>query len=271
MLRSINNKNLLKRIIEWDSGIATLLAQCEEKVFEEANAYIAYARQQDLLVILALEESYPQTLKHYLGDVAPPLLFVRGNAELLHKTAGAVVGTRNPSKQGIQAAQNAAKVIVKNKASVVSGGAAGIDRAAHDRAIKAGGNTIVMLPQGILSWSFPEYWNAAFDSGRVTLVSSYLPNAPWLTHAAVSRNGLISALAQVVCVVEPRKQGGSILTMRHAIEQHKPAFVEPLTALPAGLQTQARPLRELPEALAALDLEEMRCARESDAVQIELL
>ncbi|MCK5861903.1 MAG: DNA-processing protein DprA [Candidatus Hydrogenedentes bacterium] len=270
-LRDVGNKDFLSKIIEWDSGIAALLCNCDGKLFEESHTCLEHAAQHDIYTIHVLEDVYPKLLKQYLDVATPPLLFVRGNNSLLHKVAGAVVGTRNPSKRGISAAHHAAEAIVQNKAVVVSGGAFGVDRAAHDAAVRAGGHTVVLLPQGVLSWSFPKHWSTAFKEGRVTLVSAYLPNASWQTHAAVSRNALISAMAQVVCVVEPRKQGGSILTLRHAIEQHKPVFVEPVSALPTGLHTQVQPLQDFPEALASLDLERMFAVRETKAVQIDLL
>ena len=260
----------LRQIMAWDAGIAVLLGQCENAMFSEAERCVAYAIQQGMTLIPVLDNKYPLSFKHYLGDAAPTLLFVKGNWELLHRTAGAVVGTRSPSKRGVQAASRAAKTILEYAAVMVSGGAAGVDRAAHDAAVKNGGNTVAMLPQGIASWPFPETWQSAMQQGRVALVSAYLPEARWQTHAAVSRNTLISASAQVVCVVEPRKQGGSILTLRKAIEQRKSVFVTPLSVLSVGLRAQVHSLRELNDILATSDLEAM-LADGMQSGQIELL
>jgi len=271
ILRVITSQTRFRQLVMWDATIAALLEQCDGAVFEEANTQIAYARRQALEVVNTLEDSYPQTLKHFLGDGTPPLLFIRGNPTLLHKTAGAVVGTRSPSKQGVKAAQKAALTITRKAEVLVSGGAVGIDHAAHDAVVRDGGNTVVMLPQGIVSWPFPKDWTPALDAGRIALVSAYLPDAPWQTHAAVSRNALISALAQVVCVVEPRKQGGSILTMRHAIAQRKPVFVEPVAALSSSLKPLAQPLRQLGESLETFDFEHALASLGGDSGQIALL
>ncbi|HDP33804.1 MAG TPA: hypothetical protein ENN29_01700 [Candidatus Hydrogenedentes bacterium] len=265
------DKRFLKRVLEWDSGVAALLSQYTEEIHQEAQTQIAHALQRGLEVVSVLDAAYPGTLKRHLGDAAPPLLFVRGNRELLHRIAGAVVGTRSPSKRGLKAAGNAASLFALRGAVLVSGGATGVDRAAHDAAIRAEGCTVAILPQGVLSWSFPQWWRSAFDDGRITLVSSHLPEAPWQTHAAVTRNAFISAMAQAVCVVEPRKQGGSILTMRHALRQRKPVFVEPMTALSAALRGQARSLRELAAALETLDMESMLQHGVGSGVQEELL
>ena len=53
---------------------------------------------------------------------------------------------------------------------------------------------------------------------------------------------LIAALSRMICVVEPRKTGGSIATARHGIAQRKPVFLSPAAALPAGLRQSVRPI-----------------------------
>ena len=133
--------------------------------------------------------------------------------------------------------------------AVVSGGAAGVDWAAHDAALQSGGSTVIFLPQGILVYEMSSAWREAMDEGRLLLASEYLPDAPWRTYAAVSRNALIAAQARLVCVIEPRKQGGSLLTARHAVDQGKQVLVEPLGALPVPLQSCAAPLEQLAQAL----------------------
>jgi len=271
VLRAIREKACLRQFVMWDATIAGLLGQCSDEVFEEGEKQVEYTWRQGLGMAHIMEESYPRTLKHFLGESAPPILFTRGNPTLLHKTAGAVVGTRSPSKRGVKAAQQAALAITRKAKVLVSGGAAGVDYAGHDAVIRAGGNTVVMLPQGIVSWSCPKHWEKALEDGRIALVSAYLPDAPWQTHGAVSRNALISAMAQVVCVVEPRKLGGSILTMRHAIEQGKPVFVEPVNALPTHLRPLAQPLKGLQATLNTLDFEKALLPTGVDSGQIELL
>ncbi|HIJ66427.1 MAG TPA: hypothetical protein HPP77_10805, partial [Candidatus Hydrogenedentes bacterium] len=65
----------------------------------------------------------------------------------------------------------------------------------------------------------------AVGQGAAVLVSEFPPDAPWETHAAVTRNAVISALARLVCVIEPRKTGGSIRTARIALNQGKSVLV----------------------------------------------
>ncbi len=253
-----DDETFLRKVLLQDPQVGMVLRQCKDTHFEEAAAHVKLAQMAGLQVVHILEESYPASLRIHLGQAAPPVLFFRGNSALAHQTAGAVVGTRAPTPRGIRAATEAATTTAAHATSLVSGGAAGIDTAAHDAAVTSGGNTVLLLPEGILSWTLPSHWRRAFDEGRIAIISACLPHAPWQTHAAVSRNALISAMAQFVCVVQPRKQGGSILTMRHAVHQQKPVFVEPLSALPASLRNQARSLRTLATVLPGLDLEHMR-------------
>ena len=226
-----------------------VLEQVESETLAQAEACIHRAEAAGLSWMHILEGDYPRPLAAFLEGGAPPFLVLQGNKELLDRAASAVVGTRSPSRGGIRAARCASTTIVEAGMTVVSGGAAGVDWAAHDGALRSGGSTVIFLPQGILAYEMSSGWQKAMADGRLLLASEYLPDAPWRTYAAVSRNALIAAQARLVCVIEPRKQGGSILTARHAVDQGKQVLVDPLSALPAPLQSCAAPLEQLAQAL----------------------
>jgi predicted Rossmann fold nucleotide-binding protein DprA/Smf involved in DNA uptake len=65
----------------------------------------------------------------------------------------------------------------------------------------------------------------AAEEGRAAIVSEFAPDSRWHTHAAVTRNATISALSRLVCVIEPRKTGGSVRTARCGLEQGKQVLV----------------------------------------------
>src|SRR5690606_24865428 len=65
----------------------------------------------------------------------------------------------------------------------------------------------------------------AFEDGRAIVLSQFAPLSAWATHAAVTRNATIAALSRVVCVIEPRKAGGSMRTGRCALAIGRPVFV----------------------------------------------
>src|SRR6185503_1965743 len=90
-------------------------------------------------------------LAESLGAATPPLLSIAGDAELLSRDAGAIVGSRTPSEAGVTLARLCAQWLAGHRRVVVSGGAQGIDSAAHEAAIAEGGSTIVVLPQGLLT------------------------------------------------------------------------------------------------------------------------
>ena len=226
-----------------------VVEQVAGETLGQAEACIHRAEAAGLSWMHFLEGDYPRPLSAFLEGSAPPFLFLQGNKGLLAAAASAVVGTRSPSRTGIRAARRASRTIVGAGMAVVSGGATGIDWAAHDAALQSGGSTVIFLPQGILPYEMSSGWRKAMADGRLLLASEYLPDAPWRTYAAVSRNALIAAQARLVCVIEPRKQGGSLLTARHAVDQGKQVLAEPLNALPAPLQSCAVPLETLAQAL----------------------
>jgi DNA processing protein len=170
------------------------------------------------------DEAYPHLLGEHLGDAAPALLWCVGNLELLKGYGAGIVGTREPSPTGEAVAADCAKLFVTERASIVSGGADGIDSVAHRAALDAGGTTIIVLPMGIRMYSFPGHARNAIETGRCAIVSQFDPEMTWQTHAAVTRNATIAALSKIVCVIEPKRMGGSMRTAKHAREQGKKVF-----------------------------------------------
>lgn len=189
---------------------------------------------------------YPSVLAHVLGAQAPPVLFHLGNAQLLEAPAIGMAGTRKPTAQGWRMAHEAAAAFGRAGLVLVSGGAEGVDTAAHAAALGAGGASIVVLPQGVLTYSLPRVWRPAFEEGRLLLLSEFAPDAPWAAHAAITRNATLSALSRALCIVEPRKTGGSIRTAHCGLATGKPVFAagEPpeCAAPPVLAEAGAEPL-----------------------------
>ncbi len=226
----------------FDPRLAELIASCGKDQVTSARELADTCRKQEVAVIARGEEGYPEALTHYLEDEAPTVIFLMGDASLLHPLAGAVVGTRTPTPHGIALARKCAGLLTDANAVVVSGGAQGVDTAAHNETLARFGRTVIVLPEGILHHTTPPAWAEALRNGSALLLSEVHPFQPWRTFAAVGRNRLIAALSRMVCVVEPRKMGGSIATARHGIAQRKPVFLSPATALPAGLRQSVRPI-----------------------------
>jgi len=185
----------------------------------ELQAHIANGGSAYLLT----DAGYPAALK----DMAepPPLLFLVGNEQLLARPAGAVAGARKADEQGLQLAAESAAIIA-SEGTVVSGGADGVDIAAHEAAVAVkGGATVIVLPVGVGAAAAPDFVYPAINQGRVLALSAEMPFSKWETHQAVGRNPIIAALARVVVVIDPDKTGGSIRTAKAALDLGRRVFV----------------------------------------------
>ncbi len=191
---------------------------------ERAERHVQRVLQHGVQCFAFTDESYPHLLGEHLDDAAPALLWCVGNLKLLQGYGAGIVGTRVPSPMGEAIAADCARLFAGENACVVSGGADGIDSVAHRAALDASGTTVIVLPMGIRMYSFPGYVRDALEANRCALISQFDPEMTWQTHAAVTRNATIAALSKLVCVIEPKRMGGSMRTAKHAREQDKSVF-----------------------------------------------
>lgn len=226
VLPDIPTRDLLQRFPSTRTDqLASLLPQCTPDAQEREARFLDRVFHSGANVITCADSDYPESLARDLGNRAPALLFLAGDCELLDERAAAVVGARDVSRRGATLATETASAFARAGIGVVSGGATGVDSAAHAAALANGGNTVVVLPQGILTFRGSRELLHAIDDGRAAILSEFLPDMTWQTHAAVTRNATISALANLVCVIEPKKQGGSVRTARLAIEHGKRVLI----------------------------------------------
>lgn len=158
----------------------------------------------------------------------PPWLYVRGDATSLSAPQLAVVGSRQPTRQGEGDAGAFAQVLAEMGFAVTSGLAYGVDAAAHEAALRAGGRTVAVMGSG-LDRIYPATHRALADRiAAAGAVVSELPlgSAPLARHFP-SRNRIISALSLGVLVVEAALRSGSLLTARLAMEQNREVFAIP--------------------------------------------
>ena len=143
--------------------------------------------------------------------------------------AFAFVGHRGCSEYGKHATTRLSASLSAAGMAIVSGGAIGIDRAAHEGAMKAGGPTIAVLPCGL----DVDYLRENEDMRRRivrtggALVTEYPPGVPVLRGCFQVRNRLISGLSLGVCVVEAPAKSGSLITARTGREQGRDVFAVP--------------------------------------------
>jgi len=182
------------------------------------------------------EHTYPGQLAAL--DDAPPLLFALGNVELLRQPQMAVVGSRHPTAAGRALAARIARDLAAAGLVITSGLARGIDAAAHEAALEAGGATIAVCGTGP-DICYPAQHRELYQriAERGLLISEFAPGTPPRAAHFPQRNRIISGLARGVVVVEAAADSGSLITARHALAQGREVFAvpgSPLNPLAAG-------------------------------------
>jgi DNA processing protein len=140
----------------------------------------------------------------------------------------AIVGSRRCSPYGLRIAERLGQSLARVGLTVVSGLARGIDAAAHEGALKAGGRTIAVLANGLDATYPPEHDGLAAAIAENGAVVSEMPmlQGP-LAQLFPQRNRIVSGLSLGVVVVEATPRSGSLSTSRHAAEQNREVFAVP--------------------------------------------
>ncbi len=177
-------------------------------------------RSRGIWVVTIADDPYPTRLVERLGVDAPPVLFGSGDGSALDRGGIAIVGSREADDVAVTFTERLAAAAARGGTPVVSGGARGIDAVAMRSALDAGGNVVGVLPEGVERRLRSGDDRAAVASGQVVLVSPYQPAAPFSAGAAMGRNKLIYALADVAVVVSSAAgSGGTWAGALEAIDQ----------------------------------------------------
>ncbi|NQV72287.1 DNA-protecting protein DprA [bacterium] len=172
------------------------------------------------------DSDYPDLLRH-ISD-PPPYFWVKGQGESLQMPCVAVVGTRRASAYGRRTAHRLAFELARSGICVVSGLAYGIDRAAHEGALDAGGKTIAVLGSGVHQ-IYPREHRALAQKieKQGCIVSEFEPQTrPERTHFP-QRNRIISGLSRATIVVEAFEKAGALVTAALCIDQKRDLYAVP--------------------------------------------
>jgi DNA processing protein len=176
---------------------------------------------REVQTILRLENSFPERLRDL--PTWPPELQVQGT--LKQEGPGiAIVGARAATQEGMRAAHSLAAELAAAGCRILSGGALGIDAAAHRGALAAGGYTLAVMACGLDSY-YPRRNAPLFESilgGGGAMVSPFPLGVPPLPSNFVRRNSIIAVLADLVVVVEASLASGSLHTARFALRYRRP-------------------------------------------------
>ncbi|MGH7045006.1 MAG: DNA-processing protein DprA [Stellaceae bacterium] len=168
---------------------------------------------------------YPPSLRPVFGALVSPEIWYLGNIDLVNAKAVGFCGSRNASEYGLQIAADCASQLSAAGVTVVSGYAPGVDMASHNAALKGGGKTIVVLPEGIDYFRIKKNIVEAWDWERVLVLSQFPRRAIWRADRAMERNKVIVALSEVVIVLEARERGGTLNAGYSTLSMNKPLFV----------------------------------------------
>jgi len=170
------------------------------------------------------DDDYPKALN---GSTAPPpVLYVLGKSHRLNRTGLGICGSRNASPKGLAFAKAFGRAAAEIEAVEVSGYAKGVDTNAHLGSLEAGGETIVVLAEGIFHFRLKRILRALGDiEGRLTVISEFPVTRPWRVHSAMARNQTICALSAALVVVEAGSTGGTLDAGKKCLSQGKPLLV----------------------------------------------
>lgn len=213
-------------------NIRELDNQCIEEILNEEyrkniEKYIEYMRKNNIIMITINDKLYPNKLKELYDK--PVVLFAKGNINLMNNHCVAVVGSRECTEYGKNAAQKLSYELAKNNMCIVSGLARGIDKYAHIGAIKAKGNTIAVIGNG-LDNIYP-YENQKLAERIIEnnglIVTEYIVGTKPDKINFPARNRIISGLSDGIVVVEAKEKSGALITADFGLEQGKEIFAVP--------------------------------------------
>ncbi|GAB3222704.1 DNA-processing protein DprA [Glycomyces halotolerans] len=234
LLGDIGPVEAVRRI--WNGEVPERLRQitgatvaCTPDPLERSRALARSTEACGARVLVPGDPEWPEQLRDLLlvcdadePHLRPPrCLWVRGPSDLaaVSRRSVAVVGARAASEYGQHVADELAADLTDAGWCIVSGGAFGIDRAAHLGSLARGGQTVAVLASGV-ERPYPQANRSMFDliAQRGLLVSEWPPGSSPMRHRFLTRNRVIAALASGTVVVEAGVRSGARNTARHAAE-----------------------------------------------------
>ncbi len=198
-------------------GIAKRLEQIEQE--------LASLDGDGVQALIWRDDAYPARL--LATSSPPPVLWWKSLASSTQPEASvAVVGSREASEQALAEAYRIGQAFGEAGITVVSGMAAGIDAAAHQGALDAGGPTVGVCGCGIVTALTRGHGGLASTLAEHGAICSELaPTAPLSPKMLLARDRIIAGLADAVIVVEARPHGGAVHTANRALQETRPVLV----------------------------------------------
>lgn len=223
MCQQISNRGILKVI----SAITNSKYLRRLKEIESINKLKEILEASKISYISKIDPNWPKQLLD-LRQIEPIGLFYKGNFEIINNKSIAIVGTRKSSSEGNMISTEIAFDLARSGLNIISGGAIGIDNAAHQGALIANGVTISIQAAG-LNKLYPSKNNETFNKIIKTgiMISEYPPNRISSKINFLHRNRLIAALSIGTIVIEAGKVSGALSTARYATKLNRILMATP--------------------------------------------
>lgn len=220
------------------------IERLEKTPIKNAQVSMEICKRNGWKIITPDDFDYPDLLRH-IPD-RPLVLYVDGDISFINSSVSVgVVGTRKPSGESVEITHRICAGMAAMNAVIVSGGALGIDSAAHEGALRSGGKTICVMGCGLGCGYLREnegLRRRISQSGA--LVTEYPPLAGVTRHSFPQRNRIISGMSMGVLVIEAGEKSGSLITARNANEQGRDVFAIPGSVISSAYTGVNRLIRD---------------------------
>lgn len=236
------------------------LGRLRDPEFLPSEAQLRCLESGAYRVLWQSHPDFPRVLREI--PAAPPVLFVRGQLLDSDRMGVGIVGSRRATPYGRSVAQRFARELAEHGIVVISGGAIGIDTAAHQGALEGGGRTVAIVGCG-LDIDYPTSNRTLFN--RIAASGAVITEYPFGSQPEAwrfpQRNRLISGLSQGTVVVEAPESSGALNTVRHALDQDRtvmsvPGNIDRTTSVGTNnlIKEGAIPITETADILRALGM-----------------
>ncbi len=218
-IKEITGRNVLGKLIrEWKCN--------EAEVYSKMTQYAQNLRNRGIRFVYCAEEAYP----HRLKDITdyPFGLFYIGSLPREDRPTVSIIGARECSEYGRKTAELFGKTLGSKGVQIISGMARGIDGISQSAALNVGGNSYGIVGCGV-DICYPKENAELYNKLKINggILSEYLPGTEPKANLFPARNRIISALADILLVVEARMKSGTYITVCQALEQGREIYAVP--------------------------------------------
>ena len=233
-LFDVSNEEIKKKLSLSDGELTRI-----EKLLSRAGQLgieLSALNEKGIFTMTRSDLEYPNILKEKLKKQAPPVLYYAGNLSLLSNRGVAIVGSRDIDEAGLRFTEKLSRRCTNDGLNIVSGGARGVDSIAENAANQCDGTTVIFVADSLERKIRKKATRQSIINKQSIILSSFRPDMPFQTYAAMERNKYIYALSDFVVVVSSDYNKGG--TWAGATENLKrdwvPVFVRQEDGIPQG-------------------------------------